>query len=98
MRYVFLVKARGYGHDVRIADLSNPDFRAKIICSSSFEQLLAACSSEISEGAQVVELCGGFTNKEADNVKKLLGSMVAVGHVQFNEAGLAKLAQLGFGN
>lgn len=98
MKYVFLMKAPGYGEDVRVADLSNPKFHAKIIYSSSFDQLLKACALEVSDGAQVVELCGGFTNEEADNAQNLLGSTAAVGHVRFNEAGLAKLAQLGFGS
>ncbi|MHA7901294.1 MAG: DUF6506 family protein [Henriciella sp.] len=98
MRYLFLIKARGYDGEVRFTDLSNLKFQTTIACSSSFEKLLEACVDQVTAGIQVVELCGGFTNTEACLILERVGGTAAVGHVKFDKAGLAKLHQIGFGS
>jgi tRNA G37 N-methylase TrmD len=90
------MKARGYDGDVQVTDLSNPEFQTTIVCSSSIEKILDACVARVAAGDQVVELCGGFTEAEARLVQESVGENAAVGHVKFDEAGAARLQNLGF--
>jgi hypothetical protein len=46
-----------------------------------------------SEGARLIELCGGFTSADVAAVTEAVGDAVAVGHVAFSIESLASAAR-----
>ncbi len=92
--YAFLVKAAGYNADVHHATFESPLFRTTIVGVASVEDALPIARDLAASGVQLIELCGGFTVKEAATIHQHVGPDVLVGVVTFTPEQEAKMGQL----
>lgn len=96
MKYLFLIKADGFGSQHKVAKISSELFHAEIIAASSTEVLVEQCSKAVLNGVQIIELCGGFSDQDAEEIQSTVADKCAVGRVIFGERELAVLERLGF--
>lgn len=93
-RYAFIVKGPGYDPESHQAHLQSPRFSTQVIGVADLTMALAAVATLVAQGTQLIELCGGFTDAEADEIRRCAGSSVPVGLVSYTEAQAHRLAQL----
>ncbi|MEO1234337.1 MAG: DUF6506 family protein [Myxococcota bacterium] len=93
-RYVFLIKADGYPSEGSTVVLPTEAFTTTVFAAPRLEAHLKACARLVDEGAQLVELCGGFSESDARAVRESVGPGVPVGHVQFDAENRARLERL----
>lgn len=91
--YGFIIKAPDYQQDQHQSVIESPLFRTEVLGVRSDEEAVAAAKALIDNGAQVVELCGGFGAESAEKIIAALGSDVPVGFVSFSEQELKKLGK-----
>lgn len=92
--YGFLVMAPDYEPSQQNARLENPLFKTEIRGVSSLPQAIDAATSLINEGVQLIELCGGFSVEQAEELIATLDTHIPIGHVRFGESEGRKLTQL----
>ncbi|USH04659.1 DUF6506 family protein [Grimontia kaedaensis] len=91
--YGFIIKAPDYQQDEHRSVIESSLFRTEVLGVSSDEEAVIAARVLIGNGAQVVELCGGFGAESAENIIAALGSDVPIGFVSFSEQELKKLGE-----
>ncbi|OEE61570.1 hypothetical protein A1OO_10780 [Enterovibrio norvegicus FF-33] len=90
-RYGFIIKSPDYQKDQHQSVIESPLFRSEILGVSSDEEAIDAARQLIANGAQVVELCGGFGQESAEKIITKLDSDIPVGFVAFSECEMKKL-------
>ncbi|WP_028021588.1 DUF6506 family protein [Enterovibrio calviensis] len=90
-RYGFIIKSPDYQQEQHQSVIESPLFRTEILGVSSDDQALGAAQKLIANGAQVVELCGGFGQESAEKIIAKLDSDIPIGYVQFSEQEMKKL-------
>jgi hypothetical protein len=93
-RFTFLVKAPGYSPHKDRSTLSSPQFTTVVIGVSDLISAMAAANEEVQAGTQLIELCGGFTQSEAAELRNNLSSNIPVGVVTYTPEQEAELARL----
>lgn len=92
--YGFIVLAPQYEPGLQHAALENQCFRTEIVGVCSIEAAIDAARSLIAQGVQLIELCGGFGDDNAQQVISALNTEVPIGYVNFSRAEQEKLALL----
>ncbi|MGF1770421.1 DUF6506 family protein [Enterovibrio makurazakiensis] len=90
-RYGFIIKSPDYQNDQHRSVIESPLFRSEILGVSSDEEAINAARQLITNGAQVVELCGGFGQESAEKIIARLDSDIPIGYVGFSEQEAEKL-------
>lgn len=83
-RFAMIVKAPGYDPELHRASLSSPAFSTSVVGVSDYEHALSAAIDLMTAGVQLIELCGGFTPDEADQLHIGIGGKVPVGVVRYS--------------
>ncbi|EOD79925.1 hypothetical protein D515_01058 [Grimontia indica] len=91
--YGFIIKAPDYQQHEHQSVIESPLFRTEILGVSTDEEAIDAATRLIANGAQVIELCGGFGAESAEKIIAALGSDVPIGFVNFSEQELKKLGE-----
>jgi hypothetical protein len=93
-RFTFIVKAPGYSPQSHRAVLSSSCFTTTVVGVTDLASAIVAAKEEARSGAQLIELCGGFTPAEADEVRLHLPAGVPVGAVAYTAEQEAEMARL----
>ena len=93
-RFAFLVKAPGYTALTHAATLDSAQFSTRVIGVGDLDDAMRATANLVSDGVQLIELCGGFTRAEADAIRAHIRSAVPVGVVRYSAAEEQALAHL----
>ncbi|ELR70648.1 Hypothetical protein C900_03629 [Fulvivirga imtechensis AK7] len=90
-RYAFIVKHKSYSSLYQRASLETDEFKTLIVGVSDTKEATEAIKQLLSEGVQVIELCGGFSEAEKDQIKQDIGGKIPLGVVKFDNEDLKKL-------
>jgi hypothetical protein len=93
-RFTFIVKAPGYSPEVHRATLSSEHFTTVIIGVPDLAAAIVVAKEQVQSGTQLIELCGGFTQVEAGQVRHELPVTVPVGAVAYTAEQDADMARL----
>ena len=89
--YVFLIKAEGYPVEGVQLTLPNPVFSTTIFAAPTIACHVDVCARLIDEGAELIELCGGFSDEDYDAVQAAIGDTIPLGRVQFDDRNRSRL-------
>ncbi|GGJ05749.1 hypothetical protein GCM10007978_49180 [Shewanella hanedai] len=92
--YGFIVLAKGYQPKIQRSVMENEHFKTQVIGVSSVEDAVTVANDLIKEGVQVIELCGGFGEDNANKVINSLDSQTPIGFVGFSVSETQKLSKL----
>jgi hypothetical protein len=81
-----IVKGPGYNPDIHRTCLSSPAFHTIFVGVSDFGQAVMAALDLVDQRIQLIELCGGFSPEEADELHIRIGKEVPVGVVRYSAA------------
>lgn len=90
----FVVKGAGYSSSDHSAILQSANFKTLVVCVSDIEDAKSTVANMVREGVQIVELCGGFTEKEATSLRQHIRDVVPIGRVTYTPLEEKRLAQL----
>lgn len=90
-RYAFIVKGPGYAPERHVADFQSELFRTRIVGVSDLASAIDVARRLVDEGIQLIELCGGFRESEAREVREGIGNAIPVGVVLYDDAQAAEL-------
>jgi len=82
----FIMIGSGYIPTKHKTIIKSETFRTTIAGVSKREEALSVAKWMIEEGAQVVELCGGFKPADAEEIMTATNNEVPIGVVQFSPA------------
>ncbi|ARV18624.1 hypothetical protein AEP_01680 [Curvibacter sp. AEP1-3] len=93
-RFTFIVKAPGYSPEVHRAILSSAHFTTVVVGVSDLATAILVANDAAQSGTQLIELCGGFTQVEAIQVRHQLSASVPVGVVAYTADQEAEMSRL----
>lgn len=93
-RFAFIVKGPGYAPADHVVQLNSPLFRTQVVGVSNTQDALLAAHQLIAEGVQLIELCGGFTSSEAEQLRDQTQNRVPIGVVTYDAAQAAEIERL----
>jgi hypothetical protein len=93
-RFTFIVKAPGYSPEVHRAVLSSEHFTTVVVGVSDLASAILVAKEQAQSGSQLIELCGGFTQREATQVRHQLPASIPVGAVTYTAEQEAQMARL----
>ena len=93
-RFTFIVKAPGYSPEVHRSILASEHFTTVIVGVANLASAVLVAKEQAQSGTQLIELCGGFTQEEASQVRLQMPPTVPVGVVSYNADQEAELARL----
>ena len=91
-RFTFIVKASDYSPENHRATLSSANFTTVVIGVPDLASAIHAAKEEARSGAQLIELCGGFTKRDAMQLRQQLPAGIPVGVVSYTEEQEAEIA------
>ena len=92
--YGFIVKAPGYDADSYHAVIANPLFRTEVVCVETLPDAQRTAARMVTSGVDAIELCGGFSEEDAQALIDALATDVPIGRVTFPALEHAKLTVL----
>lgn len=93
-RFTFIVKAPGYSPDVHRTILASEHFTTVILGVANFASAMLVAQEQAQSGTQLIELCGGFTQEEASQMRLQLPAKLPVGVVAYTAEQEAEMARL----
>jgi DNA-binding LacI/PurR family transcriptional regulator len=93
-RFAFIVKAPGYSPTEHAAELASKDFSTHIVGVATFPSAVEAAKVLVANGVQLIELCGGFSEDEARDLRLQIADSVPVGVVTYTTEQAEELARL----
>jgi hypothetical protein len=90
-KYGYIVRGDGYSPENHYSSLKSHSFTTNIIGVSSLEEAFLAADYLISNGVELIELCGGFDNEDYQRVIDHIDCSIPVGCAQFSESEQKKL-------
>jgi hypothetical protein len=79
--FAFIVFGPDYEPDTHTATLESDSLKTRLIGVNSLESAEAAAKELVSDGVQLIELCGWFGPKGAARIIKVVGDQIPVGFV-----------------
>jgi len=89
--YGFIFVGDGYDDEGEIWEMDSPMFKARIAAVPTIEIGCEIARDLVSEGVQMIELCGGFEKAGLQKVISSINGKVPVGSVDFEEGEMVKL-------
>jgi hypothetical protein len=93
-RFTFIVKAPGYSPEVHRSILASDHFTTVIVGVANLASAVLVAKEQAQSGTQLIELCGGFTQEEASEVRLHLPPTLPVGVVTYTAEQQVELARL----
>jgi uncharacterized membrane protein YjjB (DUF3815 family) len=93
-RFAFIIKAPGYVAHQHTATLSSAQFNTQVVGVADMLSAIQAAQQLIQTGVQLIELCGGFSEQEAAQLRQAIDHQVPVGVVVYSAEQTAALAQI----
>jgi Family of unknown function (DUF6506) len=93
-RFGFIVKGPGYVLGQHFAKLESDTFHTSVIGVSDMDGAFDAAKIMLKDGIQLIELCGGFSEEEAAQVRLSIGEKVPVGVVVYDAKSSAEIQKL----
>lgn len=93
-RFAMIIRGPGYDPAIHRHVLDSGAFSTTVVCVASFEQALPVARELVDAGAQLIELCGGFSPEQASAMAEHLEGQVPVGVVRYSEEEQLHLAAL----
>lgn len=85
IKYAFLVKHASYSSNSQKVVLSTNEFDTTIIGVSDVKEAIAVAKKLVKKGIQLIELCGGFTKNEQNQIKDTINYVIPIGLVGLNK-------------
>jgi hypothetical protein len=92
-KFCFVVKGRGYRPDLHRAAIDSGEFCTVLVGVAHVDAALTVVREAVSEGIQLIELCGGFTREEAA-ILEGASNGVPIGLVTYTKAQEERLRML----
>ena len=93
-RFTFIVKAPGYSPEVHRTTLASDHFTTAIVGVANLASAVLVAKEQAQSGTQLIELCGGFTQEEASEVRLQMPPTLPVGVVSYTAEQQVELARL----
>lgn len=93
-RFAFIVKARGYSPAEHRTTLESPFFSTLVVGVPDVGLAIDVSAQLVSEGIQLIELCGGFSKADAEAISKHIGNAIPIGVVSYTSEEQAELARI----
>jgi Family of unknown function (DUF6506) len=93
-RFGFIVKGPGYVLGQHSAKLDSSIFHTSVIGVSDMDGAFDAAKIMLTDEIQLIELCGGFSEEEAAQVRFSIGEKVPVGVVVYDAKSSAEIQKL----
>ena len=93
-RFTFIVKAPGYSPEHHRGILASDHFTTVIVGVPNLASAVLVAIEQAKSGTQLIELCGGFTQEEANQVRLQMPPTLPVGVVSYTSEQQAELARL----
>jgi hypothetical protein len=84
-RYAFIVKGPDYFPEQHTSEIRSPQFSTRIVGVSDYRTALLTAEQLIADGIQLIELCGGFTESEAVELRLSTGKRIPIGVVKYDD-------------
>jgi hypothetical protein len=92
--FAFIVKGPGYSPCSHTAQLCSEHFSTRVVGVSDFPSAVQAAQQLVLSGVQLIELCGGFTEAQALEMRFQTGNKVPVGVVVYSEEQAKEIERL----
>ncbi|MES2949759.1 MAG: DUF6506 family protein [Pseudomonadota bacterium] len=92
--FAFIVKGPGYLPGEHCAEIASPQFCTRVVGVCDLASAISAAQQLIDQGVQLIELCGGFSEGEAAELRQQTGNKVPVGVVVYTPEQAQVLQQL----
>lgn len=93
-RFGFIVKGPGYVLGEHSAQLESNVFYTSVIGVPDLLGAFAAAKFMLNDGIQLIELCGGFSEEEAAEMRLSIDEKVPVGVVVYDAKSLDRIQKL----
>ena len=84
-RFAFIVKAPGYSPSEHVVEISSEHFSTRVVGVSSLSSAIQVAHQLVAGGIQLIELCGGFSEDEAQHLRVQIEDRVPIGVVVYSE-------------
>jgi Family of unknown function (DUF6506) len=92
--FAFIVKGPGYDPKIHRAALNSAQFQTVMVGVSNVTEAVQVAVELRETGSQLIELCGGFSGADADQIQTRVGADVLVGVVRYSEEQERKLMKM----
>tara|TARA_R110001583_G_scaffold606_4_gene5434 strand:+ start:374 stop:673 length:300 start_codon:yes stop_codon:yes gene_type:complete len=83
-RYGFIVKAADLEVIKHQAHIQSEQFQMMVAGVSSVDEAILAAQEMLTREVQLIELCGGFSADDADQIRDAINDRIPLGRVQYN--------------
>jgi Family of unknown function (DUF6506) len=92
--FAFIVKGPGYDPKIHRASLDSAQFHTVVVGVSTVLEASQVAIELCETGSQLIELCGGFSGADADQIQTRVGPDILVGVVRYSEEQERKLIEM----
>jgi Family of unknown function (DUF6506) len=92
--FAFIVKGPGYDPKIHRAALDSTQFQTVVVGVSTVLEATQVAVELRETGSQLIELCGGFSVTDADQIQTRVGPDILVGVVRYSEEQERKLIEM----
>ncbi|MBE9398208.1 hypothetical protein IOQ59_13180 [Pontibacterium sp. N1Y112] len=90
-RYGFIVKSADLEMFKHHARLHSENFDMSVAGVSDVSQAVLVAQEMLTKGIQLIEMCGGFSAEDAQQVREAINDHIPVGYVQYTDEERARL-------
>ncbi|MFN7663988.1 MAG: DUF6506 family protein [Inhella sp.] len=93
-RFAFIVKAPGYSPNEHAVEISSEQFSTQVIGVSSLASAIQVAHQLVASGVQLIELCGGFSEDDAEQLRVHIERKIPVGVVAYSKEQAEELERI----
>jgi hypothetical protein len=84
----------GYSPNEHAAELASGEFNTQVVGVSNFSSAVAVAKRLVADGVQLIELCGGFSEDEARDLRVHVAGAIPIGVVTYSPEQVEELDRL----
>jgi phosphoribosylformylglycinamidine (FGAM) synthase-like amidotransferase family enzyme len=92
--FAFIVKGPGYDPKIHRAALDSAQFHTVVVGVSTILEASQVAIELCASGSELIELCGGFSAADAEQIQTRVGPDILVGVVRYSEEQERKLTEM----